>query len=519
MILRQIPFGALAAAVCAAALCAAAPFFEQDREATLAARDTVTRSGPAVVAVALDGEDASAVAALARVGGAAEVRAPTTDPLPRASRAPIARLTARALVEGRVPSSALAGRVVVIDSAARAEMRAAAIAAAAASPVTGPARALIAVLAGIVALVAALGVARWLAAATAGALGGTLAIAIVVAAMGFVPPAVELALAFILGAFGGLADRSRALTGLIEAVSGPLLRASAETGAASRLESSIGASLAQLFDARGLLVLETAPGARTATAGAGWRMTASDLLSSASLDPRRPPFRDRDGVVRPSDGEVLLAQPSPATLLPLSSRGNVEGYLLVVHDRGTSLEAAPDAALAACAALAEELRAARLRAAARRGGAALIEAAALLDESGATVAAAAAQASTGLALISPAGTTRWKNARFDETLAELTPGAGTDLARVLTLFRRVGEAPLETLQRLITSDGPVRTAIPGDDRGLTATVTRTGRGLLVEVDELSASALDALSPPPQVSRPELRIHDTAPMRAARPVGG
>jgi hypothetical protein len=124
-----------------------------------------------------------------------------------------------------------------------------------------------------------------------------------------------------------------------------------------------------------------------------------------------------------------------------------------------------------------------------------------------------------MAVVSLAGATRWKNARFDEAVGGLSSGAAGDLGRVLALFRHTGEAPLETLQRLVTSDAPVRTAVA--ERGLCATATRVSGGLLVEVDELDSATLEALTETHEQKLPAQRTSGAVvvPFAAVTPASG
>jgi hypothetical protein len=308
-------------------------------------------------------------------------------------------------------------------------------------------------------------------------------------------PVLELALLAPIAAFGGSVDRLRAAERLLATITPPLLRATARRGAAARVDVDlIGPALGELLDARGLMLLAAARASHQAAVVSSWRLSPADLRPGA-LDARRPPFRTAGGMPRPGDAGGLLASPSPATVLPLSSGGRVEGWLLVVHGASTDLEAAPQATVEICDALAAELAAARLRSE-RDPRRTLTAAATALDEETGALAEAAARARTGLALLVPTGATQWKNARFDEALAAVAPRAAGDLGRVVALFRRVGEPALETVQRLLA--GPRSRAVAAELR-LVATVTRTGGALLVEIDALDGSSVAALASSPMTS--------------------
>src|SRR6185295_1308571 len=109
---------------------------------------------------------------------------------------------------------------------------------------------------------------------------------------------------------------------------------------------------------------------------------------------------------------------------------------------------------------ARALRADRL--ALRRGRTdALVEAARTLDDEAAVLGTALGSARSGFLLCDPAGTTRWKNERFDATLAHLCCDAPGDLARVVALCRRSGESSTEALERLLESGAPARVGITG----------------------------------------------------------
>jgi hypothetical protein len=495
----------VAAALAVTALVAAVPFLSWDRVATDGARGALVRGAPEVVAVGLTGEDIGAVLAAAQRGGPAVVLPPTTDPLPAARLAPTGRVSARALLDGTVPPSVLAGRVVVVDTPPRAAARAAEQAVARTR--LWPARELAAVLAGLVALGAALAVGRARARGAWLAVGGTTLVAagavLVAAALGVIAPVAELALLVPLAAFGGSVDRARALARTLDGITGPLLRATARRGAAARVDVElVGPALAELLGARGLMVLAVQPGEREARVVAGWRMAPHELRAGA-LDVRRAPLRDPSGVARPADAQGMLAEPSPATALPLVASGHLEGWLLVAHaGPASALDGAPAATVEICETLAGELRAARLRAG-RDPARALVAAATSLDEETGALAEAAARARTGLALLAPTGATSWKNVRFDDSLSDVAPRASSDLARVLALFRRVGEMPLDTLQRLL-SGGATRVAAP--ELGIVASATRAGGSLLVEIDALDAeTSAVALSPAPTIALREPAI--------------
>ena len=489
---RPLAIGSVVAALVATALLAADPFAERDRLHTDELRQLILREAPTVVAVGLDGEPAEAVLALVRSSGAREVLPPSLAPLPEERRAPVAEVGAGALLDGAAPASVLAGRVVVVDTPPRARARAAAIAAERV-PRLG-ATALGAVLGGIGVLVAALVVARgrWRNAALA--LAALPALALVAAVAGALSDhtvsLVELALLAPLAAFGGCVDRLRGSERLLAVITPPLLRATARRGAANRADAElVGPALAELLDARGLMLLETPRGESSAVPVAGWKLSLAELRPGA-LDLSRPPWRAAGGLARAAEASAVLAARAPATVLPLSAAGRVEGWLLVAHGPGTNLEAAAHATLAICDALGVELAARRLR---REGGVAptLSAAAHALDEETGALAEAAARARTGLALLTPTGATQWKNGRFDEAIAAVAPRASGDLGRVVALFRRIGESSLETVQRLYAS--PRSRAVAAELR-IVATATRAGNALLVELDVLDAITVATLAP-------------------------
>src|SRR5262249_42119195 len=148
----------------------------------------------------------------------------------------------------------------------------------------------------------------------------------------------ELAAALPLAAVGALADRARELAAIVAAVTAPVLRATAEVGAAARIDSGVGPALCALLEARGLLVLDCPPGERRVRPGAGWRLGPLDLRPGHPTDPQKPPYRDASGTARAIDAEALLA--APATLLPLAAHGVLEGFLVVAHERGDGPPAA-----------------------------------------------------------------------------------------------------------------------------------------------------------------------------------
>jgi hypothetical protein len=290
---------------------------------------------------------------------------------------------------------------------------------------------------------------------------------------------------------GGRIDAAAALRRAFAAVMAPLLRATATTRAA---ELPAAHALAELLGARALLLLWAGPGARRVRPGASHRLA---LREGAPLDPRRPPYRDGHGVARVGDASRLVDEPT-ARLLPLAD-GAVEGFVVFVPDPAApSLEETPRAALAIARDLARLMRAERLRA--RRpsstldpvhaSATALTVAAVAADRRVATLEAAVGRAATGLCLLTASGATLWKNDRFDE-LAAVARGRG-DLARVLELVSRPGEAPAAALERLLA--GPERAAcLPG----LVASVSPAGEdgALLVELEIADAACAAALAPP------------------------
>jgi hypothetical protein len=517
--MRPFPFGAVLAAALATALVAAAPLLDWDRRSLDAARAALPGDTPAVVAVGLDGEDELAVLQLARTSGATDVLGSSLEPLPAPRRARVLEVPAGALLEGSVPPTVLAGRVVIVDLPARAAARAAALAAARAP--LPPGRELLAVAAGLLALAGAAAVARARARTSALVLAGagvTVLVAIAaIAAAAYTAPALELLLVVPLAAFGGLFDRARALGRMLRAITGPLLRATARRGAAAREGVPlVGPALGEILEARGLLVLAVPPSGHEARVVAGWRLGPGDLRPGA-LDVRRPPFHDGSGIARPGDASALLAMRAAATLLPLSAGGRTEGWLVVAHGGRYTLETASQATLQICDTLAAELAAARLREG-RDASRTLLAAAATLDQETETITEAAAQARTCLALLSPAGVTAWKNARFDEILADASDGSGasSDLGRIVALFRRAGEAPLETLERLLASE---LVRVVASEVGVVASVTRTGGALLVEVDALDGATIEALQPTPLHRRESGPQMVTAATSSAIPAGG
>lgn len=479
----------LVAGSVAAALVVLAPFAEMDRTVASAVRAALRPDSPAVAAVGLEGEDAARVVALVERGGAAAVYSPTLDPLPAARQAPILRVTARALLDGETPAELLAGRVVVIDSPARAAARAADLAYVRAPFM--PARGALALLVGLVALGAAVAVSR---ARIFLAAPAVLAVAGATLATGAVIPVLELVALVPLALLGRFVDDAGRNARLLAAVAAPLRRAAAR--AALPKQALAEQALVDLLGANGVAVL--IPGAHGVRLASSHGLCDEDLRL-AGVDSRKPPFRDASGVPRPADAAALLARPQRATLLPLVARARTEGWLLVTHEAGR-LEEAADAAHEVCAALAAQL------AAGRQAADALIIAAETLDRDDGTLATAAAGGRTGMALLSPAGATRWKNPGFDEALTGV-PGGG-DLGRVLALFRRAGESALATLERLLA--GPARLVSP--ELGLIASVTPRGHALWVEAQALDAAALAALR------RAPLGVSDSPPMVHAHAEG-
>jgi hypothetical protein len=129
----------------------------------------------------------------------------------------------------------------------------------------------------------------------------------------------------------------------------------------------------------------------------------------------------------------------------------------------------------------------------------LVAAANALEAETAALSLAFGEAHAGLLVASCAGTTRWKNGRFDGVLAHVHPQLSGDLPRVVALARRPDETVTETLERLLAADGATRVPVPG--HALVATVTplrphpgAPATGLLVEVDALDAASARALTP-------------------------
>jgi hypothetical protein len=504
-----------------------------------------------VVAVTLDRDDPRAAAELARrarAAGAVRVVEPRelvarSDGVP----APYREVDGRELLRGRVPDGLLGGAIVVIDTADRARVRAAASSRApiAWSPSRAIARIGCAAVAALLALIAAVAVSR-LAPRRAGlAIGAAALVALAAAAIaarasGVAIPAVELAAAPAIGLAGGWIDGGIALRRAVRAAAAPILRATTDAARASRhpLAPEVVELLAELFGAQGLLILERRPGATRLVATHGFRLRASDLARGAPLDPRRPPYRD-DGVLRPRDGAALLADPAPSLLLPLVHAGAVEGWLLVTGERvAGATQAHPTALQAVTASIARSLRMSARSLDGSRGAARadqhgvlgdamrLVDAASTLDVCALSIATAAGAAETALLLATPSGATVWKNARLDVALAAISPGLTGDLGRVLALARRPGERSAGALERVLDADSTVRVRLPERNLALALTPLRPiptapATGLLVELatisdpDAMSLPAVSARAAAP-ASVPALALADTAVLSQGLP---
>lgn len=220
------PLATLAAAMIAGALIVAAPTEGLDTAVARWAAERWLADAPGPIAVELHGQDAAAVAELARSAGAGPVILPDAEVRLGLGRAGATRtLAAAQLLDGTVPASTLAGRAVVIDSPERATARAnllgalaprlltdagAAVAAGSNGWILGVAAVgfvLVFALALTVARARAIVAAVFALLAAAGLAGGIVALAL----NGLVPPTVALAVLVPLALIAGLLDRVRAL--------------------------------------------------------------------------------------------------------------------------------------------------------------------------------------------------------------------------------------------------------------------------------------------------------------------
>jgi hypothetical protein len=515
--MQRLKIGILLAAAGGAALIVLAPWRHVDQDAAGRIHLALGRDVVPIVAVAIDGADPGRLARIAAEGGARAVRgAQELPPAVAPSGAPgdVRELDGTALLDGSVPLSVLRDTIVVLDSRDRARARADALARVA-LPEPGPtgraaavltaalASALIAWAAARARLRKALAILALAALAAATATAGA-------AALGFTLPAVELGLLAPVGLAGAFVDNTLELRRAVAELAPPLLRSAARTATATAVggTAAIAEPLAEILQARALLLLQAGPGERWARPLGGFQLRAADLRPTA-LDTRRAPY----GLSHSTDGTALLDSGAPARLFTLSFAGLTEGYLLAVGER-VATEARP-AVAAAIGALARDLRQGRLGARATdlgRQARLLVDAAHAMERGTLSLHAALASAGTGLLLAAPDGSTLWKNERFGEGL----PEAASDLARALAAAMAPGESMADVMDRVVSATAPIRAAAVG---GLILTLTALrplpdapATAILVEIglEAIDAAALLPLpAPPPLAALPLVSVSSAA----------